>query len=83
MANLYYDFWAGQTFTPYIGAGRGPRLVDSNASLGSTVFAYQGIIGVGWECRCELSGEPRRPVLRHDQSAVLRVQSNNTIWASC
>ena len=22
--------------------------VDSNASLGSTVFAYQGIIGLGW-----------------------------------
>src|SRR5262249_11847059 len=48
MANLYYDFMPGAMFTPYVGAGAGLGLVDSNASLGSTVFAYQGIIGVGW-----------------------------------
>ena len=34
--------------TPYIGAGAGVGFVDSNSSLGSTVFAYQGIVGLGW-----------------------------------
>ena len=34
--------------TPYIGAGAGIGFVDSNSSLGSTVFAYQGIVGLGW-----------------------------------
>ena len=48
LANLLYDFAAGSTITPYIGAGAGVGFVDSNASLGSTVFAYQGIIGLGW-----------------------------------
>jgi outer membrane protein OmpA-like peptidoglycan-associated protein len=48
MANLLYDFFPGATITPYVGAGAGIGFVDSNASLGSTVFAYQGIIGVGW-----------------------------------
>ncbi|MBI2737631.1 MAG: outer membrane beta-barrel protein, partial [Rhodospirillales bacterium] len=48
MANLYYDFMPASVITPYIGAGAGLGLVDSNTSLGSTVFAYQGIIGLGW-----------------------------------
>jgi outer membrane protein OmpA-like peptidoglycan-associated protein len=48
MANLLYDFMPGSVITPYIGAGAGVGFVDSNASLGSTVFAYQGIIGLGW-----------------------------------
>jgi OmpA-OmpF porin, OOP family len=48
MANLLYDFMPGSVITPYIGAGAGLALVDSNASLGSTQFAYQGIIGLGW-----------------------------------
>jgi outer membrane protein OmpA-like peptidoglycan-associated protein len=48
LANLLYDFAPGSTITPYIGAGAGVGFVDSNASLGSTVFAYQGIIGLGW-----------------------------------
>ena len=48
MANLLYDFMPASVITPYIGAGAGLGLVDSNTSLGSTVFAYQGIIGVGW-----------------------------------
>jgi OmpA-OmpF porin, OOP family len=48
MANLLYDFMPASVITPYIGAGAGLGLVDSNASLGSTVFAYQGIIGLGW-----------------------------------
>ena len=48
MANLLYDFMPASVITPYIGAGAGLGLVDSNTSLGSTVFAYQGIIGLGW-----------------------------------
>jgi OOP family OmpA-OmpF porin len=48
MANLLYDFMPASVITPYIGAGAGLGLVDSNTSLGSTVFAYQGIVGLGW-----------------------------------
>ena len=48
LANLLYDFAPGSTITPYIGAGAGVGFVDSNASLGSTQFAYQGIVGLGW-----------------------------------
>ena len=48
MANLLYDFLPASVITPYIGAGAGVGFVDSNQSLGSTVFAYQGIIGLGW-----------------------------------
>ncbi|MGQ3313251.1 outer membrane beta-barrel protein, partial [Reyranella sp.] len=47
MANLLYDFMPGSVITPYIGAGAGLGLVDGNSSLSSTVFAYQGIIGLG------------------------------------
>ena len=38
----------GSVITPYIGAGAGVAFVDSNSSLGSTQFAYQGIIGVSY-----------------------------------
>jgi OmpA-OmpF porin, OOP family len=48
MANLLYDFAPASTITPYVGAGAGIAFVDSNSSLGSTQFAYQGIIGLGW-----------------------------------
>jgi outer membrane protein OmpA-like peptidoglycan-associated protein len=48
MANLLYDFMPASVITPYIGVGAGVGFVDSNQSLGSTVFAYQGIIGLGW-----------------------------------
>ncbi|WP_170920964.1 OmpA family protein [Enhydrobacter aerosaccus] len=48
LANLLYDFAPGATITPYIGAGAGVGFVDSQSALGSTVFAYQGIIGLGW-----------------------------------
>jgi OOP family OmpA-OmpF porin len=51
LANLLYDFNAGGTFVPYIGAGAGVAFVHS-AALGvatdSTLFAYQGIIGIGY-----------------------------------
>ncbi|HYD04432.1 MAG TPA: OmpA family protein [Reyranella sp.] len=48
LANLLYDFNAGGVITPYVGAGAGIAFVDSDSSLGSTQFAYQGIIGLGW-----------------------------------
>jgi OmpA-OmpF porin, OOP family len=51
MANLYYDFNAGGTIVPYIGAGAGLAF-DKQSALGTqdnnTTFAYQGIIGVGY-----------------------------------
>ncbi len=51
MANLLYDFFPGATITPYLGAGAGIAFVDSTiqgCSLCSTQFAYQGILGVGY-----------------------------------
>ena len=48
MANLLYDFNAFGAFVPYIGAGAGVGFIDSDFNLGSTVFAYQGILGVGY-----------------------------------
>jgi OOP family OmpA-OmpF porin len=46
MANLLYDFMPDALFTPYIGAGAGVAFIDSNSSLGSTQFAYQGMLGI-------------------------------------
>ena len=51
MANLFYDFNAGGVIVPYIGAGAGISFAHVSAlgaSVNSTNFAYQGIIGVGW-----------------------------------
>jgi OOP family OmpA-OmpF porin len=48
MANFLYDFNATGTFVPYIGAGAGVGFVDSDFPINSTVFAYQGIIGIGY-----------------------------------
>ena len=51
MGNLLYDFNAGGTIVPYIGAGAGVAFVKTsalNAQDNSTVFAYQGILGVGY-----------------------------------
>jgi len=48
LANLLYDFAPGSTITPYVGAGAGVGFVDGDSSLGSTQFAYQGIVGLGW-----------------------------------
>ena len=48
MANLLYDFAPSSTITPYVGAGAGIAFVDGNSSLNSTQFAYQGIVGLGW-----------------------------------
>jgi outer membrane protein OmpA-like peptidoglycan-associated protein len=51
MANGFYDFLAGGPIVPYIGAGLGVAFVNASALGGytsSTNFAYQGMIGVGW-----------------------------------
>jgi outer membrane protein OmpA-like peptidoglycan-associated protein len=51
MANLLYDFFPGATITPYIGAGAGVAFVDANiqgCNLCLAMFAYQGILGVGY-----------------------------------
>ena len=48
MANFLYDFNATGTIVPYIGAGAGVGFVDSDFNLGSTTFAFQGILGLGY-----------------------------------
>ena len=51
MANVLYDFFPGATITPYIGAGAGVAFVDANiqgCSMCLAMFAYQGILGVGY-----------------------------------
>jgi outer membrane protein OmpA-like peptidoglycan-associated protein len=53
MANLYYDFLAGGPFVPYIGAGAGIAFSNlqvggQNSSNSGVQFAYQGMVGVGW-----------------------------------
>jgi outer membrane protein OmpA-like peptidoglycan-associated protein len=51
MANVLYDFNAGGTIVPYIGAGVGVAFVRTSAlgvSTDTTQFAYQGILGVGY-----------------------------------
>jgi outer membrane protein OmpA-like peptidoglycan-associated protein len=48
MANLLYDFMPTSVITPYVGVGAGIAFVDSNASLGSTQFAYQAMLGLAY-----------------------------------
>jgi len=51
MANLLYDFWPGATLTPYVGGGLGIAFTDSTiqgCNLCSTRFAYQAIVGLGY-----------------------------------
>ena len=52
MANVLYDFNAGGVIVPYIGAGAGVAFINGSINGGgsssSTQFAYQGIIGVGY-----------------------------------
>ena len=49
MVNGLYDFMPESVITPYVGAGLGLALVDGNAPLSSTAFAYQGIVGIGYK----------------------------------
>jgi outer membrane protein OmpA-like peptidoglycan-associated protein len=48
MGKVLYDFIPASTITPYIGAGAGIAFVDGNTFLQNTVFAYEGILGVGY-----------------------------------
>lgn len=52
MANAYYDFLAGSRFVPYVGGGLGIAFVNASGFPGggasSTQFAYQGIVGIGY-----------------------------------
>ncbi|MBL6613127.1 MAG: OmpA family protein [Reyranella sp.] len=48
MGKALYDFIPASTITPYIGAGAGIAFVDGNSFLQNTVFAYEGILGVGY-----------------------------------
>ena len=51
MINVFYDFNAGGRIVPYIGAGAGIDFVKNSAlnqQDNNTVFAYQGILGVGY-----------------------------------
>jgi outer membrane protein OmpA-like peptidoglycan-associated protein len=51
MANAFYDFNAGGTIVPYVGAGVGiafVRTAAANLATDSTQFAYQAILGVGY-----------------------------------
>jgi outer membrane protein OmpA-like peptidoglycan-associated protein len=48
MGKVLYDFIPASTITPYIGGGAGVAFVDSNTALGNTLFAYEGILGVGY-----------------------------------
>ena len=54
MANILYDFMPTSIITPYIGAGAGVAFVDSNSALGSTQFAYQGMVGVAYNVNEQL-----------------------------
>jgi outer membrane protein OmpA-like peptidoglycan-associated protein len=51
MGNIYYDFMAGGSLVPYIGAGAGVAFLNAGAlgtSMNSTQFAYQAMVGVGY-----------------------------------
>ena len=48
MGKVLYDFFPASTITPYIGAGAGVAFVDGNAFLQNTLFAYEGILGLGY-----------------------------------
>ena len=53
MANVYYDFFAREAFTPYVGAGAGIAFINSHigslTNSSDTEFAYQAIVGVGYK----------------------------------
>jgi outer membrane protein OmpA-like peptidoglycan-associated protein len=57
MANAYYDFWAGSMIVPYVGAGLGVAFnnyASGGGGSNSTNFAYQGMIGVGWNVQPQI-----------------------------
>jgi outer membrane protein OmpA-like peptidoglycan-associated protein len=75
MANVLYDFNAGGTIVPYIGAGAGIAFITSvtdGTDEIDTQFAYQAIVGVGYNIdptfRLNLEGRyygTTNPTFRH------------------
>lgn len=59
MVNVLYDFNEPSTFTPYLGAGLGFSSIEADGfgvsaipdvlNDDATVFAYQFILGAGWD----------------------------------
>ena len=51
----YYDFSNSSRFTPYLGIGIGPSLIDTDQVFGNSnkntdiTFGYQGKLGVSYE----------------------------------
>ena len=57
MGNVYYDFMAGQAFVPYVGVGVGVAFLNASAlgaSVPDTEFAYQAMVGVGYNLDSQL-----------------------------
>ena len=54
MVNALYDFNAGGTFVPYAGVGLGLGIVDATTQLHNREFAFQGILGVGYNATSNL-----------------------------
>ncbi|HSI00710.1 MAG TPA: OmpA family protein [Reyranella sp.] len=84
LANLSYDFFPRSYFTPYIGAGAGVAFVDSNTSLGSTQFAWDGFVGLRYNVNEQLTfGIEGRYIGTTNPSVVVNGQTfsapNNTI----
>ena len=67
LANLSYDFMPTSVITPYIGAGAGIAFIDSNASLGSTQFAWDALVGVALQHQQRALVRPRGPLCRHNE----------------
>lgn len=72
LANALYDFMPTSVVTPYVGAGAGIGFVTS-----STVFAYQGIVGVAWNADRNL-----RVSLDGRYYATTNPTLNNVSWTN-
>ena len=90
MANVYYDFNAGNAFVPYVGVGIGADFTRTYASIfrsENTSFAYQAILGVGYNVnelfRVNLDGRYHgsltQPSVLH--SALGSGQFTNNNWS--
>jgi outer membrane protein OmpA-like peptidoglycan-associated protein/opacity protein-like surface antigen len=77
MANFLYDFNSFGAIVPYIGAGAGVGFVDSDLNLGSTVFAFQGMLGVGYNFSPNLRFNLEGRYIGTTQPSVAGVQWSN------
>jgi len=76
MANIYYDFYTGTKFTPYLGAGAGGiNISEDHARAGGLLVTndsdlkpgYQGIAGVSYAVNDQLSIKADYHYVRADQ----------------